>query len=106
MNMLLKHDLSCICRWLGLDMSLEPDILQSLASTLQRFGLADVSSPVWNAPQGDLTAFKSWCSTVLPSAAPDSGGGAHLELDDAVSWAFGRPCRHDWVRSCAMVLLL
>jgi hypothetical protein len=77
-------------RWLGLDMSSELDILQSLASTLQQFGLANVSPPVWNAPQGDLTAFRSWCSHVLRVAASDSDG-AYSDQEDGVSWAFGQP---------------
>jgi hypothetical protein len=88
-------------RWLGLDMSLEPDILQPLADALQHFGLADVALPYGAAPatQGNLTAWRRCCSTIrsreVPTLAPD-GGEAYFAQADAEYLENRRDYRQNW----------
>lgn len=97
------RDLSC--RWLGLDMSLEPDILQPLASALQQIGLADMALPHAAAPatRGNLTAWRRCCPTVLrlqmPSVAPN-GSEDYFEPADAEHFGGSRRYHRDWVRFC------
>jgi hypothetical protein len=97
------------CRWLGLDTSLEPDILQPLASALQQIGLGDVMLPHAAAPatRGNLTAWRRCCPTVLRMERPSvalTGGVDYFDLADAERYGLRRD-RSNWVRTCEMVSL-
>jgi hypothetical protein len=90
-----------------MDASLEPDILQPLASALQQIGLGNVALPHAAAPatRGNLTAWRRCCPTVLRMemlSVALTGGEDYFDLADAERYGLRRD-RSNWVRSYTMV---